>query len=185
MHLKFSFLPFHQYKTLRISILYLVLLDQMIKLIMFSFFYLKDYPLIGSLIRIFPIINTNLSWPGNYILLFQNFYFLMILNVLILFLSNYLYLFYKSKVTNVSSVIKKIYITFQAGAIASLLDKLLWGGSLDYVMINEVFVFDLKDCYLIISIILIIILILKNYRFLKTIKRVEFLHFVFQKKEIE
>ncbi len=183
MHLKFSLPPLQLDKSLRMPIFLLILLDQMIKLILYFFIYLKDYPLIGSFLRIFPIINTNLSWPGNYLSLFQNFYFLLILNVLILFLAKYLYLFYKRKVNEESPVIKSVYIIFQAGAIASLLDKLFWGGSLDYVMVNEAFIFDLKDCYLTISVFIIVIVMFKNYRYLKKIKRMEFLRFVFQKRE--
>lgn len=182
MHPKFSLSPLHLDNSIRVPIFLLVLLDQMFKLIMFCFFYLEDYPLIGSFLQIFPIINTHLSWPGNYISLFQNFYFLTIFNVLILFFVKYLYLFYQTKVNNESSVIRNLYIIFQAGAIASLLDKLLWGGSLDYVMINETFVFDLKDCYLVISVITIVLIMLKNYRKLRAMKRIEFLQFVLQRK---
>lgn len=45
-----------------------------------------------------------------------------------------------------------------AGAICSLLDKVLWGGSLDFLQILSFFTFDLKDCYLTIAEIIFVII---------------------------
>ena len=35
-----------------------------------------------------------------------------------------------------------------SGCLCSLIDKLFWGGSLDFLQIPTLFIFDLKDCYL-------------------------------------
>lgn len=41
-----------------------------------------------------------------------------------------------------------LYIFGMAGAFCSLIDKIFWGGSLDFLQIGQLFICDLKDCYL-------------------------------------
>ncbi|MDD5936584.1 MAG: signal peptidase II [Clostridiales bacterium] len=183
MKMKFSLHPLHLDKTLLIRILLLVLLDQMIKRIIVHFCYTANIDLIGSFLRFYPIINPFLSLPGNYLPIFQDFHFLIVINILTIILSKYLLSFYHHKIHITSFTIVNLYIFFQAGAIASLLDKVLWHGSLDYLMVNELFVIDLKDCYLFGSVMIGSILMVKNYKKLKKIKRSELFHFIIQRKE--
>ncbi len=51
-----------------------------------------------------------------------------------------------------------------AGTICSLIDKIFWGGSLDFLSIPGFFIFDLKDCYLTVGEILFVSIGLKYNR---------------------
>ena len=56
-----------------------------------------------------------------------------------------------------------MYAFILSGAICSLIDKIFWNGSLDYILVNGFFTFDLKDVYInIFNGVLILSLLLKN-----------------------
>ena len=74
--------------------------------------------------------------------------------------------------------IKVIMICGIAGSLCSLIDKLFWGGSLDFLQIPTLFIFDLKDCYLTVAeVIFVVIGILHS----KEISVKEYLYFVCNK----
>ena len=51
-----------------------------------------------------------------------------------------------------------------AGSICSLIDKLFWGGSLDFIQIPLFFTFDLKDCYLSLAVLIFVFLSMYHER---------------------
>ena len=62
-----------------------------------------------------------------------------------------------------SKIINIMFAFILAGALCSLVDKVFWDGSLDYIMLNGFFTFDLKDLYINFSIgILTVLIITKN-----------------------
>ncbi len=126
----------------------LVIIDQLVKIIIYNFFFIKNIDILDNIIRFHPKFNTNLSWGGNYISLFSNMSFAVIANVIViaLFISGYAY--YRSKNSSAGFVGNLIYIFGLAGAVCSFVDKIIWGGSLDFIQIPHLFTFDLKDCYL-------------------------------------
>ena len=69
------------------------------------------------------------------------------------------YRFYKLGFLNFHS--KSIYIMFISASICSLVDKIMLGGSLDYILVNGT-VFDLKDVYLSIACVYMIVYAIKN-----------------------
>ena len=105
-----------------IPVLCLMLVDQIIKMVIHLAYMEEQFYILKNLVKFSPQLNTKLSWAGNYIEIFANPVVTILLNLILLFvfLSGYL-----------------LYI-----------DKLFWGGSLDYLQIKDLFVFDLKDCYL-------------------------------------
>lgn len=54
-----------------------------------------------------------------------------------------------------------------SGATCSLIDKLFWDGSLDYILVKGFFTFDLKDVYLNIFIGLLILALVLDSKALK------------------
>jgi signal peptidase II len=149
------------------SILLLFAIDQIVKIIIYYSLFNYNFDIIRGLINFRPIINTNLSWPGNFLNIFSNPVFLYIINILlfILFISGYS--FYRSKVHSAGKWATRIFIFGVAGCICSLIDKLFWGGSLDFIQITGLFTFDLKDCYLTISEIAFLFICLKNHKKIK------------------
>lgn len=76
-----------------------------------------------------------------------------------------IYLFYKylNKQFGTNKIIDIMYAFIFSGAICSLIDKIFWNGSLDYILVNGFFTFDLKDVYINVFIgLLILSLLLKN-----------------------
>lgn len=96
--------------------------------------------------------------------------------VLFLFISGYM--LYQTKKSRTSFWVKVIMICGIAGSLCSLIDKLFWGGSLDFLQIPTLFIFDLKDCYLTVAeVIFVVIGILHS----KEISVKEYLYFVCNK----
>jgi signal peptidase II len=71
---------------------------------------------------------------------------------------------------------ESIFIFLFSGSLCSLIDKIVWGGSLDYILLEGFFTFDLKDVYLTIFEILIIACIIFNYKGLRKFDEKKFLH---------
>ncbi len=83
-------------------------------------------------------------------------------NILVILVIISGYAFYKSKNEQTSYSVKVIMSCGLAGTICSLIDKLFWGGSLDFCR-YQAFYFRLKDCYLTVAeIIFVVIGILHN-----------------------
>ena len=123
-----------------------------------------EFTVIDNILRFRPIQNTNLSFAGNYINFFSNMWVTVILNVIIILVFISAYMFYKSKEGTESLVIKIIMISGLAGCICSLVDKLFWGGSLDFLQIPQLFTFDLKDSYLSVAQILFLVIGLIHHK---------------------
>lgn len=136
----------------------LVIADQVIKLIISFSFMQYNFNIIGDLIRFNPTLNKNLSWGGNYVSVLSNPLIVISLNILVLFICITGYLLYKQKRSKTGVSIKILMVLGLSGGMCSLIDKLLWGGSLDFIQIPGLFTFDLKDCYLSISLIIFVTL---------------------------
>ena len=60
------------------------------------------------------------------------------------------------------------FALFFAGALCSLLDKIFWDGSLDYIMLKGFFTFDLKDAYLSAAVALIFLMLVTDHQGMRT-----------------
>lgn len=168
-------------KGRRIAIIIgLLFVDQFIKLFIWRFCYDTQGNIIGKWVRFRPVQNTNLSWGGNYFALLSNFWVVVILNALIILLFISIYAYYCTKRTSPSKVVNGIYCAGLASAVCSFIDKVFWGGSIDYIQITGLFTFDLKDCYITVAEILFIIVVLKHHSEIST---VDYLQWCFRRKK--
>jgi signal peptidase II len=71
---------------------------------------------------------------------------------------------------------KTIFTFLFAGEFCSLIDKIFWGGSLDYVLLEHFFIFDLKDVYLTVFEILFISCAAFNYKGFRKLKGSDLIH---------
>ena len=55
-----------------------------------------------------------------------------------------------------------VFCLGMAGSVCGLLDRTLWGGSLDFLQVAGWFVFDVKDCYLVASLGMFVVLALRH-----------------------
>lgn len=138
-------------KTLLIIFIILMLLDQGSKLIINKFFFETKFDIIPEFLSFHPIINTKGSWLNVRFGLGINFSILIILNILAIFLFIEFYRYYISK-NNKSFWSDLCFISIIAGCLCSLIDKLFYGGSLDFISISNLFIADLKDIYINIAI---------------------------------
>lgn len=143
-------------------ILALTVLDQAVKLLIQFFWLTVDTDLIGPLLRFRPVHNTNLSWAGNFIPFLSGMKVTVILNLLCIALYISYYAFYRSRQKEPAKSAAFIFVCGMAGCLCSLIDKIFWGGSLDFLQIPRLFTFDLKDCYLSASLCLFVLVGLKH-----------------------
>lgn len=138
-----------------------IILDQLVKIIIYNHFFHEEFDVIGNIIRFRPVINVNLSWGGNYFAILRHFEFVIIVNVfaIILFLAGFL--FYRYKRAKTTFIIELIFTLGISGCICSLIDKVIWKGSLDFVQIPGFFTFDIKDTYISIFEVIFIFLVIK------------------------
>jgi len=166
-------------KQLGIPIIILIIADQLIKILIHNYFFDMNFTIINHVLQFHPTINRNLSWLGNYIEILSNPIVTILLNVavIIIYISGYNY--YRSKTSSVGKYANFILITGLSGSICSFVDKVFWGGSLDYIHIPNFFIFDLKDCYINISLLFFCYFAIK---YNKEIKLMDYLRFCFRCK---
>lgn len=152
----------------------LIAMDQLIKLVIDKYFMHENFDVVGELFRFSPIINRNLSWGGNFIEILSEPMVVNTLNIVVIFLFLTGYQYYLSLQGRPSPCAKYIYTVGLGGVICSLIDKIFWGGSLDYIQFYQFFVFDLKDCYITTAIVLFIVLIVRYQLNINTREYLEF-----------
>ena len=121
-----------------------------------------SYPILPPLLYFRPMFNRDYSWINS---MFQlgvgkGIHIVLVLVMLALILLAYRYCVKRSQGSRYVDAMFSILI---AGALCSLIDKLFWGGSLDYILLRGFFTFDLKDVYINAFIAMIILgLLFKN-----------------------
>ena len=124
-----------------------MLLDQGIKLIIKLKFFHNYFEIIPDFLSFNPIINTQGSWLNARFNFNISFPLLILINgiSLMLFVEIYRYIKFKS---GKSFWIDMCFLFIFAGALCSFIDKVFYGGSLDFIGISNLFIADLKDIYI-------------------------------------
>lgn len=153
---------FSHYNFLRTFIV-LMLLDQGIKIIIKSFFFESQFTIINEFLYFTPIINKDGSWINARFDTGFSFAFLIAINIIALVLFAEIYRYFVYCNNNKSSFFEDACFLFIfSGALCSLIDKLFYGGSLDFMNLGQLFVADIKDIYINLGLFLFIISIYKN-----------------------
>lgn len=129
----------------------LIMIDQIIKLII-NFWGMEFKMVFYDFIGFTPYLNTSqLSIFNNEFGMNLSNTILIVLNILIIILVVWFYLYSKkhSEESNIQKL-NVMYVFLLAGTCCSLIDKIFWGGSLDYIRIMSIIV-DLKDIYLVLG----------------------------------
>jgi len=129
---------------LKIVILFLV--DQGIKLWIYLLHLDKVRPLIPPILYFKPTFNRDYSWVNSLLDLgiSRQIHILLTLFLMLLILTFYSYL--TTRIES-SQLLRLIFIFLFTGALCSLVDRVFWNGSLDYILLKGFFTFDLKDLY--------------------------------------
>lgn len=124
-----------------------MLLDQGIKLIIKLYYFNDSFYIIPRFLSFNPIINSQGSWLNARFGAGVSFTYLIILNIiaLFLFIEAYRYYLYNGHKDFWADM---CFVFIVAGCLCSLIDKVFYGGSLDFIGISNLFVADLKDIYI-------------------------------------
>jgi signal peptidase II len=110
-----------------------------------------------------PYINEYYSWINSVFNMGISLTVHILLNLLILLIILVAYGFVRDKNPS-DKYVGSLFAFLLAGGLCSLIDKLAWGGSLDYIWLKGFFIFDLKDVYLTVFDGLLIAAVLFNYK---------------------
>lgn len=147
-------------------ILVFIVIDQFIKIYISNNLMNESFNIFGQIIKFQPKLNTAYSWLnslGNFgIGLLPH----IIMNIMILFILFIIFDFILAKKKG-NKVINWLFVFLIAGIICSLIDRLFWGGSLDYIYLKGYFTFDLKDVYISIFQVVLVFTWIFNYKGLR------------------
>lgn len=141
--------------------LFFLLFDQGIKISIKLFWFNNDFPVINDMLYFRPIINTEGSWLNARFGTSISFPILITLNIIaiIIFFEVYRYYLYNG---NKDFWADMCFIFVSCGAICSLIDKVFYGGSLDFIGISNLFIADIKDLYINLGILFFALTMLNN-----------------------
>lgn len=145
-------------KSVISTFIILMLIDQGLKLIIKFFFFDNYLEIIKNFLYFDPIINTDGSWLNARFGLGVGFSALIILNIVAIIIVIEVYRYYLSK-GNKSFWADMSFLFISTGALCSLIDKVFYGGSLDFIGISNLFIADIKDIYINLGILFFIMLI--------------------------
>lgn len=148
-------------KTLLFQFLIFLFIDQGIKLLIKFLWFNNDFPIIHNMLYFRPIINTDGSWLNARFGTSVSFPILITLNILALFIFIEVYRYYLHNGKK-DFWADMCFIFVSCGALCSLIDKVFYGGSLDFIGISNLFVADIKDLYINLGILLFALTMLNN-----------------------
>jgi len=152
----------------------LVILEQGLKIIINHNYLGVNAPMLRPWLFFSPTFNRDYSWLNS---LFQLNIGRSVHIALVMGLIALAYLFYRFVTTRLDTdrLINASFAFLFAGALCSLVDKIMWNGSLDYIYLRGFFTFDLKDVYINIFIGLFILMMVINHRGIRQVKEDEVL----------
>lgn len=144
------------FKAIYIIFSILMLIDQGGKLIIKLFFFDKYIPFLNGFLSFHPIINTDGSWLNARFNTGVSFSLLILINFLALILFTEIYRYYRYNGSH-NFWSDMSYLFLFSGALCSLIDKVFYGGSLDFIGVGDLFIADIKDIYINLGILLFIL----------------------------
>jgi signal peptidase II len=152
-----------------LGVFLLIAIEQSIKIIINNDFLDKRFAILPPLLYFEPVFNRQYSW-FNSMLHLENTKWIHVIVVFVMIALMYLFYRFLNKELGNSRIINIMFAFVWSGAVCSAIDKIFWNGSLDYVLLDHLFTFDLKDVYLNVFIGLVILSVLfKN----KTLTQLE------------
>ncbi len=162
-------------KQIVLPVIILILIDQAIKIYISVNFLNKNFYFIDHILGFKPHLNTEYSWLNSISNMGIGLKTHIIFTIIIFLVSVAIYDFMKNKYKT-GKLENRLFIFLFAGTLCSLIDKVFWGGSLDYIRLEGFFIFDLKDVYITIFEIIVILCIIFNYKGLRKFNEKKFFH---------
>jgi signal peptidase II len=149
-------------RTTWAAVLFLVTIEQGIKVVINYNFLDTRIPILTPILYFEPMFNRDYSWINS---MFQLGIGKGIHIATVVIMAIFIYLFYQylNQQSITGNILNVLYAFLFSGTLCSLIDKVFWDGSLDYILVSGLFTFDLKDVYINIFIwLLILSLLLRN-----------------------
>lgn len=156
-----------------IEVLLLILADQIIKVIISSNFMEKEFFFIDNIIGFKPCINDKYSWINSWLNLKIGYLPHIVFNFALLLIMIVIVSFIRERYKE-NQILNVVILFLLSGSFCSLIDKLFWGGSLDYIWLKGFFVFDLKDVYITIFEIIVVACLVFDYKGIRKFNEREF-----------
>jgi lipoprotein signal peptidase len=162
-------------RTVILWILILIVIDQSIKIILNTYFGECQFEIIPSFIEFNPTFNVNHSWVNTLINnnfginvgLWPHIILYLFIGVLIPIYFSY----FRNIMPDNRKLIDLATIFLMAALLCAFIGNLIWkNGTLDYIYLKPLFVFDLKDLYIDFGVALFLIYSFKNRTQYKPIK---------------
>ncbi len=158
-------------------ILALTAIEQGIKLYINSTLLSASIPVAAPWLYLRPVFNRDYSWFNSMLQLgigkWAHIAGVSLILVFILLILRHL-----NKKIKTSGLIDAFFVFLIAGALCSLIDKVLWDGSLDYIWVKGFFTFDLKDVFINASTGILLLITAVNHRGIRKLSDKEILDFV-------
>lgn len=138
-----------------------LVLDQGIKLLIKLFCFNTTKAIIPNMLYFSPIINTDGSWLNARFGTSVSFPLLITVNIVAIFLFIEIYRYYEFN-RNKDFWSDMCFVFILSGALCSLIDKVFYGGSLDFIGINNLFIADIKDIYINLGILFFVLTLFNN-----------------------
>ena len=152
-----------------LGVLFLIALEQIIKIIINNHYLDKNIPLLPPLLYFKPMFNRDYSWFNSMLQLGISKW-LHISVVVIMSIFIYKFYEYVCSLIEKKRVVNVMFAFIFSGAMCSLIDKIFWNGSLDYILVKGYFTFDLKDVYVNTFIALLLLFLLLQNKALKQLE---------------
>ncbi|MDF2588765.1 MAG: signal peptidase [Anaerocolumna sp.] len=145
-----------------LSIILLIFLEQGIKIVINANYLNQKLPILPPYLYFEPMFNRSYSWFNSMLQLgISKWIHILFVGILLIFII--LFYIYILQQYGFNHLINTMFTFLISGALCSLIDKVFWNGSLDYILIEGFFTFDLKDVYIDIFIgLLILSFVTKN-----------------------
>ena len=148
-------------------VLTLIIIDQTIKILIHNFYLEINFDIIPTLIEFKPTFNVKHSWVNT--LLNKNLGINIgllphvTLYLMIGFLVPMVFSYFRNKISSDKKFVDVATIFIMAAIVCALLGNIAWTkGTLDYIYLKPLFVFDLKDVYIDFGLVIFLIYVFKN-----------------------
>lgn len=164
-------------------IIFLVVIDQAVKIIINSYFLNTHFEIIPGLLKFKPFFNSKHSYLNS--LLYKHFdinlglWFHIVLFLFAQAIFLLLYAFLKNNTLGHNKLLDMAFVFQISGFVCALIGNIIWGnGILDFIYLKPLFIFDLKDVYLNCFTILFLIFVVKNKTQLNAFKTKDLIRYI-------
>jgi signal peptidase II len=157
-----------QSKKTWVLIALLIAADQGVKLFINANFLGAAVPIAPPVLYFKPVFNTDYSWFASMLDITASKWLHVVIVGALLLIIILFYRFLNSRIGKTATV-NSLFAFLFSGALCSLVDKVFWNGSLDFIMVNGLFTFDTKDVYISVFIGLVLLFLVQKNKTLAKI----------------